>query len=111
MSEPVVLPAADSAGLELPPPIAATASHPSPPTALTAHRQRQADHDTIRALASDQLDDARQPVLGRCALDHAERPRDGSRRIADGHAGAGPAEVEREDLHRSASAIACFPAS
>src|SRR5207302_11230784 len=65
----------------------------------------------FRLLLGDQRRELREPVLRRCALDHAERPRDRSGRVRDCDAGARPAEVQRDHLHFRASAIACFPAS
>src|SRR5213079_1459729 len=67
--------------------------------------------DAIDLVLADQGRQTREPVTGRSLFDDTERSCDGAGGVRDGNAGACPAEVECENLHFSAAAIACFPAS
>src|SRR6185437_4961817 len=78
---------------------------------LAAQGQWHPDDDALGLLFADQGREACEPVAGRGALNHAEGPRDRAGRVRDGDAGPRPAEVQRENLHSSALAIACLPAS
>ena len=63
-------------------------------------------------MLADELHQAREAVVGPGALDDAQRPRDRSCGVGDGHAGARRAVVEGEDLHEpAAEAISVLPIS
>ena len=77
---------------------------------FTAECERQADDDSADFLLTDQRRYLGEPFAAARTLDNAERPRDRPGGIAHRNTGAGPAVVEREDLHFRAAAIAFFPA-
>src|SRR6185312_15392861 len=80
-------------------------------SAVAAEGKRKPDHDAVDLMLTDQCREPGETVTGRGLFDDAERPRNRAGRVRDGDAGACPAVVECENLHFSAAAIACFPAS
>lgn len=78
---------------------------------LAAHRQGEADDDSLCALRPHQLDERCEPVFTGCVGDNSHRPGNRARRIGDRHPGSCRAEVEREDFHSIPDAICVFPTS
>src|SRR4051812_17494155 len=76
-----------------------------------AHRQRQSHDDSLDPVLTDELGDSREAVLSAGPLDHFDGSSDRAGGVGDGNAGARRAEVEGEDLQRSAEAISLLPTS
>ena len=79
--------------------------------AFAAEGQWEPDDDAVDLVLADQGRQTGEPVAGRSPFDDTEWSCNGAGGVRNCNAGARPAVVECENLHFSAAAIACFPAS
>ena len=80
-------------------------------TLRAAHRERQADDDTLGLMLRDELGDPAEPCVAAGTLDDLERARDRPGRVGDRDAGARRAVVQGNDLQPIAEAISLFAIS